>query len=196
MNTFICLVYLFIFNFGKYLSISVNTCLHPYICSYVCICKYLSMYVNMYISVHMICEYHQYMSMYVNMSISVHMCTSLNICLFMPTRKYLFICLYLWISLIYVNICQSVYICSYVCICKIFVYICQHANICSYVCIIEYCQYLSISFHISISVHMFVSANIVSWFQDQSRINPYLPTSPYLCSVLIGSYFAYHMSVC
>ena len=139
MNTFICLVYLFIFNFGKYLSISVNTCLHPYICSYVCICKYLSMYVNMYISVHMICEYHQYMSMYVNMSISVHMCTFLNICLFMPTRKYLFICLYLWISLIHVNICQSVFICSYVCICKIFVYICQHANICSYVCIIQYC---------------------------------------------------------
>jgi len=103
------------------------------------------------------------------------------------TKRYLFICLYVWISFIsvhirqYVNICsyvvcvnivhicpypsvcQYLFICLYVWISFISVHIRQYVNICSSVCICEYHKYMSISVHMSISAHMFVSVNIVNY---------------------------------
>ena len=91
-----------------------------------------------------------------------------------------FICLYMFIPSISVNICTYACICSYVCICQypsISVHICAYVYICKHVCI---CLYKFISVHMCVSVHMVVSVNNVNRFQDQPRINPYVSISVHI----------------
>ena len=83
------------------------------------------------------------------MSISIYIC--IYPLIYVHMRAYVWICSYLFILSIFVNICwylcicQYLFIYSYKLISYISVHICWYVNICSYVCMYEYRSYLSIS---------------------------------------------------